>query len=369
MVNDFDNCVECKACEQICPKACIRFVDGRLVLDEEKCISCNLCEKVCQVMTPVEFYKQNKVYAAIAKSNEIYNESSSGGIANILYHTILNDGGVVFGVKYNDEFEPVFCCIEDETKLQNILRSKYCFSNIGHIFKKCRDFCNNGRQVLFIGLPCQIAGLKSFLGKKFDNLITVDILCHGAPHYNIFKNHIKYKQNKNNNKIIDYQFRKKENNQYGPYQYYISYANGRKEIGSALWDAYYKSFLKSEIFRKSCYSCQFAKKERVADITIGDFWTLRNTKVEFEGKEYISSIIVSTEKGNNFLKRCSKSLVLVESTFDDLKKSTHAVVAPETNLSKLDIEKLFNYSYYAKWAKKYENSLIVKIRKLKNILK
>ena len=368
MIQQYENCFECKACVQVCPQKCIQFHNGFLNINEKLCINCGLCDSVCQIQHPFLLKKSGKVYATVGISENIVNTSSSGGMANILYRYILDQQGIIFGAKYTKDLVPSISYTDNKKNLEVFLRSKYCFSDVGDSYKKCKEFCENKKIVLYIGLPCQIAGLKLYLKKDYKNLFLVDILCHGAPHYAIFKNHIKYLENKHKSKIIDYQFRDKKCDTYGPYHYTITFANKKKVSGSALWDAYYNAFLKANIFRKSCYSCVYARRERISDITLGDFWNARENIERLGEKVYISSVIVNTAKGEKLLNECKDEMYLYPSSFETLERSTHAVYEPAKRIHNIDIEGLKEYGYYSKWAARYEKSLKVIVRKIKNLI-
>ena len=370
MIEQKQTCVECKACEYICPKNCISFsCKGMMQIDIGSCIKCGLCEKVCQNIELPSFSQPKRVFAAINLDDKSSENSSSGGIAQLLYSTIIKGNGVVFGVKYDDNLQPHIECTDTIAEVVHYLKSKYCFSNVGDSYKRCKDICEDGRKVLFIGLPCQIAGLRKYLHREYDNLYLVDILCHGAPHYSIFENHIKYVQKKRKRSVIDYQFRNKKYDSYGPYNYSITYQDREIESGSALWDAYYSAFLKAEIFREACYNCKFARNERVSDVTIGDFWKANEEIDGLKDKKYVSSILINSNKGEVLFEKCKKNMQIFESCMESLEKSTHAV----TNPSKMPInvlhEELKDFNYYCRWASKYENSVGVFLRKVKNHFK
>lgn len=370
MIEQSEKCVECRACEEICPTSSIHFTNyGDISINPKTCIKCNLCEKVCQITSPLSYNKQNKIYAAISRDQEKVIGSSSGGMAYLLYQKVLDMGGVVFGVKYSDKNIPVYDFAETKEELSCFSKSKYVFSNVANSYKECKQFCDTGRKVLFVGLPCQIAGLRLYLKKEYDNLITADVLCHGAPHYSIFSNHIKYLEKKRNKEVLEYQFRDKTNSDYGPYSFSIKYDDGNVETGSALWDAYYNAFLKASILRDACYSCKFACRERVSDITLGDFWNAKETIPELNGTIYVSSLIISSNKGRLLIESCQDRIQLFETNYEDLCRSTHAVVKPPANDNKIDVSLLRDFGEYCKWARKYENSLPVLLRKLKNKVK
>lgn len=369
MISRNENCVECRACVQKCPVKCISFTEfGKITIENQKCIHCNLCDSVCQLKKDVIFNKPGSVYAALWNDNLLREQSSSGGIAQVLYRNIINQGGIVFGAKFNKDLIPEVISASTFRDLESFKKSKYCFSNINNSFEECKMYCEEGKLVLYIGLPCQIAGLKLFLAKQYENLILVDILCHGAPHYSIFKNHIAYLSNRHGKKVIDYQFRNKKNDCYGPYNYEIHFEDDVCVTGSALWDAYYKSFLDATSFRRACYDCRYATTARISDITIGDFWNASNYFKELKNKKYISSLMINTQKGKKMIDICKNDLILYESNIDALANSTHAVCEPAHPIHPMIEDKLKNPTLYAKWARKYELSFNVLLRKIKFFL-
>ena len=367
MIDKINECVGCRACVQVCPRECVSFsANGRLQIDKNKCIECGQCTSVCQNYNAVEFNKEGTVYAAICKAREDLSRSSSGGIAYLLYKYFIETGGVVFGVRYKDNFEPVYDYADDLNSALPFLKSKYAFSNVEDSYKKCKNFLEKGIKVLYVGLPCQIAGLKLFLKKKYSLLTTVDILCHGAPNYELFCNHIKYLQKKKKLRVIDYQFRDKLTDRFGPYHYSIKYENGICEDGSAIWDAYYNAFMKSDIFRNVCYKCNYSKSKRVSDITLGDFWKASETISELKGEKYISSIIINTSQGEKLIHDCKDKILMVESSMAALAESTHAVTNPSTRTKYVSVEELLDFNNYCRWASKYEDSIPIILRKIKN---
>ena len=183
---DKHNCCGCAACVQACPKQCISFNEDEQgfrypLVDESLCIDCGLCEKVCPVIHQSDAKKPLKVYAAQNPNEEIRLKSSSGGIFTLLAEAVIDEGGVVFGARFDKNWEVEHGYTESKEGLTAFRGSKYLQSRTGETYKQARDFLKAGRKVLYSGTSCQIAGLKKFLRKEYENLITVDVVCHGAP--------------------------------------------------------------------------------------------------------------------------------------------------------------------------------------------
>ena len=183
---DKSQCCGCTACVSICPKQCITMredEEGFLypVVDSSHCIDCNLCKKVCPELYPKEMREPLHVYAAKHKNEQVRLASSSGGIFTLLAEKIIDEGGVVFGVRFNNNWDVVHDYTETMEGLAVFRGSKYVQSYMGDCYLKAKSFLEQGRKVMFTGTPCQIAGLKNFLRKDYDNLLTVDVVCHGVP--------------------------------------------------------------------------------------------------------------------------------------------------------------------------------------------
>ena len=197
MINIIDkkNCCGCNACVQHCPKSCVTMQEdeeGFLypIVDQEACIDCGLCEKVCPVLNQGEERKPLQVYAANNPNEEIRMQSSSGGVFTLLAETIIQEGGVVFGARFNDDWEVIHDYTETKEELAAFRGSKYVQSRIGDSYCQAEQFLKKGRKVLFTGTPCQIAGLNLFLRKEYGNLLTVDFICHGVPSPGVWKSYL-----------------------------------------------------------------------------------------------------------------------------------------------------------------------------------
>ena len=193
------DCCGCSACMQICPKQSITMVtdnEGFLYpeVNNTTCIDCGLCEKVCPVLNQNDGSQPIEVYAAKNNNEQIRLKSSSGGIFTLLAEKIIAEGGVVFGAKFNTDWSVVHSYTETIDGLEDFRGSKYVQSSIGDNFLKAKQFLTDGRKVLFSGTPCQIAGLKHFLRKEYDNLLTIEVVCHGAPSPRVWKDYLEYRK-------------------------------------------------------------------------------------------------------------------------------------------------------------------------------
>ena len=308
-------CTGCYACVNICPKDAIAIkrnnTESNEVVINNKCINCHLCECVCPSINPVSMKKARFCYAAWSKDNRDLMESSSGGIAAVLSRAFLRDSGIVYGsVSKNKK---VFHeRVESISKCDELRGSKYVESSIGFCYRRVKQDLRNNKKVLFIGTPCQVAGLKRFLGKEYDDLLTVDLICHGTPPFDYLEKYI--------NSILS----KKQRGEWDR----VSFRNNKYEFSImarekvlykqvASLDAYFSAFLSGLILRQSCYSCKFAAMERVGDITIGDFWGLDRKKLPYDYLGKVSVVLPNTAKGETVMVGLSNELVMVELPVED----------------------------------------------------
>ena len=282
------NCTSCLACFNSCPVNAIKiekdkYGEIRPFIDESKCIKCGKCKNVCPSNYPIEFNKTRKCYAAISKDLKETSNSASGGIAYELSKQILLDSGVVYGVIMDDTLTTKHTRIDNIIDLKKTQGSKYAQSFIGDIFRKVKEDLKNKRKVLFIGSPCQVAGLRKYLNHDYENLLTVDLVCHG----NVPNEYIKeysLKINKNINKVV---FREKRD-------YCLKLYQDDKLVKKNKNDKYLYAFLKDISLKESCHHCFYAKKDRVGDITLGDFWAIKE-------KLPYSIVMVNTIKGEKYI--------------------------------------------------------------------
>ena len=266
-------------------------------------------------------------------------ESTSGGAATLFYEEILKESGICYGVgNIKDSFS--FLRIDNKDDLYKVKGTKYVHSHINQIFKDVKKDLDKKIKVLFIGTPCQVSGLKSFLLKDYDNLITVDIICHGVPSQKLLYdelNNLKLDINK-----IDYlSFRdEKMFNFKAISNSSVIYENKSDNV------EYYRNFLRGNTYRENCYNCRYAKNERISDITIGDFWGLNKDSKVYDSKEKgISVIISNTKKGEELIKKISKYSVIEKRSFEEASKTNMQLNRPSKKTKQYEIY-IKNYPKY-----------------------
>lgn len=326
------DCCGCAACVQICPKVCIRLVEdaeGFLYphVDRNSCIDCGLCEKVCPIINVGGPREPLRCYAAKNKDERIRMESSSGGIFTLLAENIIDDGGVVFGARFDDKWEVVHDYTETKAGLAAFRGSKYVQSRIGNTFRQAESFLKEGRKVLFSGTPCQIKGLKLYLRKDYDNLLTVDFICHGVPSPGVWRQYLDETFRKPDRRagrgkntvlsspkdisvITGISFRDKKLG-WKKFSFVVrGKSAGQADKNSVLLsdihqnNVYMKAFLSDLILRPSCYGCRAKGGRSGSDITIADFWGIQNIMPDFDDDKGVSLVLwySDTQLIDNILK-------------------------------------------------------------------
>lgn len=290
-------CSGCAACKAACPKQAISMVadhEGFLSpqIDAEKCVQCHACERACPVLHPSEPDATPTCYAARTKDGALRMVSSSGGIFTELARPILAKGGVVFGCVWE---KPTLVAIhakaETEDELTAMRGSKYVQSDLRDTYREAKAELQKGRAVLFSGTPCQIAGLNKYLGKSYDNLLTVEIICHGVPSPAVFE---KYKQELG--QPITVNFKDKTESWHNPTFSWKS-SNGNASREKLYANAYALAFLRDFCLRPSCYDCQAKGGRSKADITIADFWGIEKICPELDDDRGTSAVLLHSKKG------------------------------------------------------------------------
>lgn len=320
-ITDKTNCCGCNACVQCCPKQCITMVPDEEGFDyptvnKNDCIDCGLCEKVCPVLNSGESKRPLKVYAAKNTNEKIRLKSSSGGVFTTLAEDIIRKGGVVFGVSFDKEWNAVHTYTEDIEGLSAFRGSKYVQSKIGSSYKEVKSFLKNGREVLFTGTSCQIAGLKNFLRKDYPNLLTIEILCHGVPSPKVWQRYLSEKKTQFQcNDICQISFRDKRNG-WSQFHMVINFTNGNLYTAPFSTDTYFKGFLSNLYLRPSCYSCKCKNGRANSDIVIADYWNINEALPEYNDNKGISLVLVNSQKGLSILNSLSTLIDYKETGYE-----------------------------------------------------
>lgn len=318
-----NKCTGCYACVNACSHHCIQMredEDGavRPVIDESKCVGCKLCVSSCPNNVELEFRTPIKCYASWITDTEKRRICASGGIGTIMSEYVLKQRGVVFGSRYDNNLTPIMTYVENLEDLESFKGSRYVQSLVGNTtYKEVRTFLRTGRLVLFVGTPCQIAGLKTFLRKEYENLITVDLICHGTSPTKYLKDEVDYLSEKFHLQgVSDIRFRGNDGNNFrltlwNKDRRKLFPRNNYREKLLRFDEAqqfYLQGFLLGVSLRENCYTCNYARPERISDITIGDFIGLGQEKPFLEHVHNVSSVMINTIKGQAFYDSvCSNS--------------------------------------------------------------
>lgn len=317
-----ENCSGCAACYNICKHNAIKMQEddyGFLhpLIDSNLCVDCGLCEKICPSNSMPQLFYPQSCYAAVLNNEEQLLQSASGGAATAFMSEIIDNGGVVYGCTGEDIYNVRHIRIDSIQDITRLRGSKYVQSAINDSYRKILSDLKNGKKVLFIGTPCQIAGLKSFVRIEYENLITIDLVCHGVPSQKMLSENINYYIKNSHKSGIKLEFRKKyisQNQNNAKLTYKIKYGWFLKNNDSNLViskksyeDSYMFGFLNCLTFRDSCYSCRYATSARISDITIADFWGLGDD-VPIEQGKGVSACMINTSKGNVFFQSSSKRM-------------------------------------------------------------
>ena len=299
---DLVKCTGCMACYNVCGKKAISLVanyEGFCypTIDEAKCVNCGLCDSVCPLKKQHHRTIEPKVYAIINKNSVFLNSSSSGGAFLLLAEYVFEKKGVVVGCSFDDDLRARHSIVDNmDDCISKLCKSKYVQSDIGSIFSSVKELLDCGRIVFFTGTPCQVDGLRNFLRKDYQHLITADLICHGVSSPVLFKMHKEYLEKAANGKINNFVFRNKKYLNNSPYYFAICYKNGKVKKGPFYLDRYYSDFLKGNNFRESCYSCKYAGTNRCGDFTLGDFWGIEKHSNTLPTKKGVSLFMCNSEK-------------------------------------------------------------------------
>lgn len=404
-IKDKSACCGCSACVQSCPKQCIVLkedTEGFLypVVNHTLCIACGKCEKVCPEFHPFDAVESLKVYAAKHPDDTVRAESSSGGIFTFLADAVIDEGGVVFGARFDTDWSVVHDFTETHQGLRAFRGSKYVQSKIGNTYQQAEKFLKSGRKVLFTGTPCQIAGLKRYLCKEYENLLAVDFVCHGVPSPLVWKKYLEEtiaRQCEKNTVLLHSKSLVSERNSISHDSNRIvdaiSFRNkslGWKKFSFALTlsevttdgeknsvllstifpqNEYMQAFLANFSLRPSCYHCPVKGGKSGSDLTIGDFWGIEKIAPEIDDDKGCSLVIVHTDRLMNLLKN-NLFLAEISMTQKPLENNPSYYTSPAQAVNRsFFFYQLRQTSFHAAWEKTMSASLKNRvIRKLYRLL-
>lgn len=371
--NKKEDCCGCRACEQVCNNACIGVIEdeeGFLYpeIDKNKCVKCNACINVCPMYNKLKVENSNhqKAYAAWTKNRNTRMSSSSGGIFTSIAEYVLVNDGVVVGSVLGKNMIVKHIIVNNLNDLEGLKGSKYVQSDTLDTYSQIKNLLKDNKLVLFTGTPCQVAGLRSYLkfyNENVDNLILIDIICHGVPSNKFFKKYVESLEQEINGRVINFKFRKKVKNDW---KLSFTYEKENKILEKnivPMLSPYYYGFQNNMIHRPSCYSCQYCTTKREGDITIGDYWGVNKFHKNLNAKNGISAVIINSDKGIRIFNNIKNSIEFTESGVDRIKAYNKNLSRPSTKhefRKKIYIES--NSMPFKKLAKKYlepKNKLLV----------
>ncbi|MEI8374854.1 MAG: Coenzyme F420 hydrogenase/dehydrogenase, beta subunit C-terminal domain [Planctomycetota bacterium] len=339
-----DDCTACEACVSVCPVNAIGMVTNEKgflfpVINDDQCIHCGLCQKACPA-NATECIPGNSiektVYAAWIKDAHVRSESSSGGLFSAIAQSVLDEGGVIFGARWTNEFAVVIDYCTDAEGLKKFRGSKYVQARTNDSYLKAKKFLEDGRKVLFSGTPCQITGLTSYLGREYSNLITIDLVCHGVPSPMVFRDYLQFMEKQFNERIVRVFFRYKKP-AWSSCSVRIDFER-TTYVNSTTRDPYFIGFNDCYFLRECCHRCKYANLNRLSDMTIADFWGYRATIWRMRDfHKGCSLLIPNTLKGTRVFQTISRSgLIFEERSIDEAIRGNLSLIKPYAKAERSD---------------------------------
>lgn len=320
-----NECTACGACQNMCPTNSIDMIndenDGFIypIINKKTCIKCNKCISVCPIINKLSYdhrYKL-KTYAAWSLDDETRINSTSGGIFTELTKFVLSKEGYVVGARYNKEHLVEHYIISDTSEIELLRQSKYVQSKIGMIFKNIKEILDQDKFVMFVGTPCQGAGLKKFLNKEYDKLIVCDFICRGVNSPKAYIKYLEYLEQEYDSKVIKVWFKNKING-WNNFCTKIEFENGKEYYSDRYNDLFMKGYLKYNLFmRMSCSNCNFKGFPRISDITLADFWGIQLEDKDVDIEKGTSLVVINSEKGHFYFQNIKRNLFCIEKNIND----------------------------------------------------
>lgn len=359
------DCCGCGVCASVCPKQAISMKKDAVgfhypSIDHSLCVSCGLCKKSCAFQRENSLYAPLQVYALARKNPDLLARSASGGLFSVLAERTLAGGGVVFGAAMEPEGDTLVTrhrMASSPEELALLRGSKYVQSSLGNTLHQAKQQLDSGKNVLFSGTPCQIAALYAYLKKDYDNLLTVDLVCHGVPSAQMFQDYLRVLEQEYGGRITEFQFRYKNHDWGKDARVYYRKADGTMEsrIIPRYDSSYYSYFFQNLIIRDSCHNCSYAGKQHPADLTAADFWgfeevhpELMERRKKLDPNAGLSALLVNTPKGAAVAAACLDQFYWADSTFEKVLVRNPRLASPnEPGASREAVLQLYAQKGYA----------------------
>ena len=304
---DKESCTACGACAFVCAKNCITMIEdehGSVYpsLDSTNCVECGRCQKTCPILSPLDVNTPQIAYSAWSSDEKERETSASGGIAAEIYKKAVSEGCDIAGAVQQDDFRVVMQLSSDEKAILKFKNSKYVFSEAWHVYQEIKQSLKADKNVVFIGLPCQVAALRKIF-RKNEKILFVEVVCHGTAPFSYLKQHIEHIEHTKNEKAIRMSFRDPDTYTY-TYTFTLYNKDGKRFYAEVprKTDTYQYAYHSTISYRENCYHCHFAREQRIADITLSDYKGLGRMAPCSYGETNVSCILVNTEKGKKFIK-------------------------------------------------------------------
>lgn len=378
LVIDKTKCCGCGMCAEVCTQNAITMKTDPYgfiypVIDQEKCIECGACKKKCTFEKEPDVRESIAAFAAANRDEKQTEKSTSGGIFYTLAKKVLSDGGTVCGTGLTPEFGAKVMMVNTLKELEKLQGSKYVQSSMGDVYSKIKALLEEGKTVLFGGTPCQVAALKKYVGNH-NNLLLVDLVCHGTPNNQMFKDYLKNLEKEKKVQVLKFVFRDKKYVQ--DHAGSIVYRKNNVEKTERVYQyehSYYSLFLKGIIFRESCYQCPYAQGNRCGDITICDFWGIEKVQpsvykaLKQAGVKAISGILINTERGMDCFNQIAPELFSYRVLPGDVMQHNPQLIHPfdsyDCNLRNTIMENYCNNGYSSveqSYRSRFGKSIIIK---------
>lgn len=340
-LSSHSDCTGCGLCAHVCPRKCISWEIKELghyypIIDNSRCVDCGLCQKACPVLNVANRNAAYSAFAGWAKDDVEYRTSTSGAAASIFSRLILKCGGVVYGCAALPGLNVRHIRVDQEKDLHRLKGSKYVSSDISDVFLPLKEDVTQGKVVLFIGTPCQVAAVEKFIQPRPVNLFLMDLVCHGTPSQSFLKEYFMRDLRITLESISTLTFRKDNEVRIEAFDTNGNVLFKSKEYRTERWkDPYYGCFMKGYSFRESCYHCTYSCSARVSDMTIGDFWGLgKMCYCNLPSHDYgVSLLMPITDKGNQLLEMARGEMLLFERPIEEAIQGNEHLRFPQTKNS------------------------------------